>query len=175
MLAHTLAPAPARVNASASTWMNILIRPTPLAFALALTLLAGACTPTVDLRGNLPTPENLAQIQPGKTTRDEVQQLLGTPSSTSTFGGESWQYISARTETTAFFKPEIKERKAISITFDRSGLVKDVVQRGMEDGITVQAVDRETPTAGKELSILEQLVGNIGKFSKDAKGPGGGP
>jgi outer membrane protein assembly factor BamE (lipoprotein component of BamABCDE complex) len=112
----------------------------------------------------------LAQIQPGKTSRDEVQALLGTPSATATFGGESWQYISARTETTAFFKPEVKERKVVSITFDRSGLVKDVVQRGLEDGIAVDAVERETPTAGKELSILEQLVGNIGKFSKD---PGG--
>ncbi|MGE5515844.1 MAG: outer membrane protein assembly factor BamE [Bacteroidota bacterium] len=150
--------------------MNILIHPTPLAFAIALSLFAGACTPTVDLRGNLPSPESLAQIQPGKTTRDEVQTLLGTPSTTATFGGESWQYISARTETTAFFKPEVKERKVVSISFDRSGLVKDVLQRGLEDGVDVKAVERETPTAGKELSILEQLVGNVGKFSKDAKG-----
>lgn len=170
MLAHTLASEPASVNASASTWMNILIRPTPLAFAIALTLFAGACTPTVDLRGNLPTPDSLAQIKPGKTTRDEVQVLLGTPSATSTFGEESWQYISARTETTAFFKPETTDRRAVSILFDRSGVVKDVIQRGLEDGIAVKSVDRETPTAGKELSILEQLVGNIGKFSKD---PGG--
>lgn len=155
--------------------MNVLTRPSPLALALALTLAVGACTPTVDLRGNLPTPENLAQIQAGKTTRDEVQQLLGTPSTTSTFGGESWQYISARTETTAFFKPEVKERKVVSITFDRSGLVKEVVERGLEDGVAVSAVDRETPTAGKELSILEQLVGNIGKFSKDSKDTSAGP
>lgn len=170
MLAHTLAFKPASVNASASTWMNILIHPTPLAFAIALTLLAGACTPTVDLRGNLPTPESLAQIQPGKTTREEVQVLLGTPSATATFGGESWQYISARTETTAFFKPEVKDRRVVSILFDRSGLVKDIVQRGLEDGVAVQTVERETPTAGKELSILEQVVGNVGKFSKDPAG-----
>lgn len=172
MLAHTLASEPASVNASASTWMKILIRPTPLAlaFAIALTLAAGACTPSVDLRGNLPTPESLAQIKPGKTTRDEVQALLGTPSTTATFGDESWQYISSRTETTAFFKPEVKERKVVSISFDRSGVVKEVLERGLEDGIAVKAVDRETPTAGKELSILEQLVGNVGKFSKDAKG-----
>ncbi len=170
MLAHTLAPAPARVNASASIRMNILTRHTPFALALTALLALGACTPAVDLRGNLPTPEDMAKIQPGKTTRDEVQQILGTPSSVANFGGESWQYISQRTETTAFFKPEVKDRKTISITFDKAGVVKDVAQRGMDDGVVVQAVDRETPTAGKELSILEQLVGNIGKFSKDAKG-----
>jgi len=171
MVAHTLAPKPRPVNASASTRMKIL-RSTLPAFALAATLLAGACTPSVDLRGNLPTPENLAQIKAGKTTRDEVQTLLGSPSATATYGEESWQYISARTETTAFFKPELKDRKVVSISFDKSGVVKDVVLRGMDDGITVQTVDRETPTAGKELSILEQLVGNIGKFSKDPAGKG---
>ncbi|HLO76739.1 MAG TPA: outer membrane protein assembly factor BamE, partial [Magnetospirillum sp.] len=103
--------------------MNILIRPTSLAFAISLALFAAACTPSVDLRGNLPDPEALSQIKPGKTTREEVQTLLGTPSATSTFGEESWQYISSRTETTAFFKPEVKERKAVSISFDRSGVV----------------------------------------------------
>ncbi|MCR6632186.1 MAG: outer membrane protein assembly factor BamE [Magnetospirillum sp.] len=64
--------------------MKILLRPIPplaasIAFALGFGLLAGACTPSVDLRGNLPAPERLTQITPGKTTRDEVQSLLGTP------------------------------------------------------------------------------------------------
>ncbi|MBC7906548.1 MAG: outer membrane protein assembly factor BamE [Rhodospirillaceae bacterium] len=155
--------------------MNKLVRSKHIALARLLILGAvslgvAACTPSIDVRGNLPTPEVLSQIQVGKTTRDEVQVLLGTPSATAIFGDESWQYISSRTETVAFFKPELKDRKAISISFDRSGVVKEVVSRGMNDGIAIQAVDRETPTAGKEMSILEQLVGNVGKFSKD---PGG--
>lgn len=155
--------------------MNKLIRSSHTAFARALVLGAFAlgtvaCTPSVDVRGNLPSPEVLSQIKVGKTTRDEVQTLLGTPSATATFGDESWQYISSRTETVAFFKPELKDRKAISISFDRNGVVKDMVTRGMTDGIAVQTVDRETATAGKEMSILEQLVGNVGKFSKDPNG-----
>lgn len=147
--------------------MNKLRRSPHIALALAVALGAAACTPAVDVRGNLPSPEVLSQIQVGKTTRDEIQVLLGTPSTTVNFGDESWQYISARTETVAFFKPEMKDRKAISISFDRNGVVKGMVTRGMDDGIVVQTVERETPTAGKELSILEQLVGNVGKFSKD--------
>lgn len=155
--------------------MNKLIRSSHMAFARALVLGAFAlgtvaCTPSVDVRGNLPSPEVLSQITVGKTTREEVQTLLGTPSATATFGDESWQYISSRTETVAFFKPELKDRKAISISFDRNGVVKDMVTRGMADGLAIQTVDRETATAGKEMSILEQLVGNVGKFSKDPSG-----
>jgi len=154
--------------------MITLSRHTSLAPTLALTLAlaigTAACTPSVDIRGNLPDAEVLAQIKEGKTTRDEVQALLGTPSATATFGEESWQYISARTETVAFFKPELKDRKAVSITFDRNGVVKQVTSRGMQDGVNIQTVERETPTAGKEMSILEQLVGNVGKFSKSPAG-----
>lgn len=61
-----------------------------------------ACTPTIDNRGNLPHPEDLAKITAGKTSREEVQALLGTPSSVMPYGDESWQYISAVFETTAF-------------------------------------------------------------------------
>lgn len=172
MFADTLAAEPRSVNASAWIWMKNLLRPIHIAFAATLIFTAAGCTPSVDLRGNLPQPEALAQITPGKTTRDEVQALLGTPSTMATFGDESWQYISARTETVAFFKPEVKERKTVSIAFDKSGVVKDIVTRGLEDGVNVQTVERETPTAGKEMSIIEQLVGNVGKFSKDAAGKG---
>lgn len=154
------------------TWMKILSRSAPLAAFLALALSVGACTPSVDLRGNLPAPEALAQIQPGKTTRDEVQTLLGTPSTVATYETETWQYISSRTETTAFFKPELKDRKVVSIQFDNAGVVRDVSQLGLEDGLALTPVARETPTAGKELSILEQVVGNIGKFSKEPAGTG---
>src|SRR5476651_1283894 len=57
-----------------------LLRCTLVALALA------ACQPTVDQRGNLPDQRKLATIEPGVTTKEMVSQLLGTPSSVSTFG-----------------------------------------------------------------------------------------
>lgn len=148
-----------------------MIRPSTslltLALAASLALSGAACTPTVDQRGNLPHPELLAQVQPGKSTRDDVMAVLGTPSATMTYGGETWHYISARTETTAFFEPEVLERKVVSVVFDEKGVVRDVVTKGLEDGKDVSMVERTTPTAGKEMSILEQLLGNVGRFSKD--------
>ena len=35
----------------------------------------------------------------------------------------------------------------------------------MEDAQDVDPVDRETPTEGRDLTLLQQLFGNIGKFS----------
>lgn len=137
---------------------------------LAVFVGVSACTPTVDNRGNLPHPEDLAKIKPGKTTRDEVQAALGSPSSSMNYGDESWEYISQVTETTAFFTPVLKDRKVVVVNFDSQGLVKNVVYKGMEDGQQIVLVDRETPTAGRELGLLEQLLGNVGRFSKPDSG-----
>ncbi len=134
------------------------------------TLSVSACTAAVDLQGNQPDPQQLGQIKPGSTTRNQVLELLGTPSTAMTFGDESWQYISARTETVAFFKPEVKDRQVVSISFDPQGVVKEVLTRGLTDGQNVTMVARQTPTVGKDLSILEQLLGNVGRFSKDTPG-----
>ncbi|HSV29475.1 MAG TPA: outer membrane protein assembly factor BamE [Candidatus Omnitrophota bacterium] len=147
--------------------MNSAFKPSLSALAVLLSLGAAACTPAVDQRGNLPHPDLVAQVQAGKSTRDDVLAVLGTPSTTMTYGGESWHYISARTETKAFFEPEFKERKVLSIVFDKNGVVREITSKGLEDGREVESVERVTPTAGKDLTILEQLIGNVGRFSKD--------
>ena len=142
----------------------------PYRTLIAATLLAAsaACTPIVEVRGNQPPPEQLAQVKIGTSTRDDVQALLGTPSNITPFGEESWHYISAITEREAFFEPVFKERKVITVVFDRAGTVRAIDNRSMEDGKDVVPVGRETPTAGKELNVLQQLMGNVGRFSKQS-------
>ncbi len=138
------------------------------ASALA-TVAVSACTATIDNRGNLPAPEALAKIHPGQTTEDEVQALLGTPSTTMNYGEEVWHYISSETETVSFFTPEEKKRKIVSVYFAKDGKVSRISTLGLADGETVTPISRETPTAGKQLGLVEQLLGNVGRFSKDAK------
>jgi outer membrane protein assembly factor BamE (lipoprotein component of BamABCDE complex) len=163
-----LAAVAGSVNGSASLPMKKL---TPLSFALVAAIgLAAGCTKTVDLRGNLPPADQLALIKVGTTTRDEVQTYLGTPSNVTPFGDETWHYISSTTEQEAFFKPELVERKVITVVFDRAGIVRAMETKGLADGKDVTPVDRETPTAGKDLNLLQQLIGNVGRFSKSPEG-----
>lgn len=134
---------------------------------LAAFLLTG-CAPIVDTRGNLPTQDRLSAVKPGRSTREDVSSVLGTPSSTSVFGDETWFYISSKTETFAFFEPTVLERKVVAVDFDPKGTVKGVRMLDEKDAREIQMVTRETPSAGKELGLLEQLIGNIGRFSDDA-------
>lgn len=134
-----------------------------------------ACTPIVDTRGNIAETDRLALIQPGVTTRDEVAGILGSPSSVGTFDPNVWYYIGQRTEKTAFFQPDVVERKVVVLHFDGQGVVRDVGTLDKDDGQEIALVDRSTPTAGKELGFFEQILGNIGRFGGNTTRQPGAP
>jgi len=134
-----------------------------------------SCAPAVDQRGNLPDPDKLAAIHAGSTTKDEVAKILGTPSSVSVFNNDkSWYYISRRTSQTAFFDPDVLDQQVYIVNFDDQGVVKAIDHKVMEDGKEIAPVARATPAPGRELSFLEQLIGNLGKFNGSSGGGSGG-
>ena len=139
----------------------------PLVAAVAIAAL-GACSPRVDVRGNLPDSEIVDTIKVGQSTKDIVQELLGTPSTIATTDNEVWYYIGEKTETVAFFSPTVLDRKVLEIRFDENARVTQVARYGLEDGKDVSLVGRETPTRGKELGFVEQLIGNIGRFNTNS-------
>jgi outer membrane protein assembly factor BamE (lipoprotein component of BamABCDE complex) len=133
--------------------------------ALAGALLLAGCTISVDQRGNLPDPEKLAEIQPGKTTKEQVVKVLGTPSSASTFNDDTWYYISRKTKQVAFFSPTVLDQQVYIVDFNDQGIVKNVDHRSLADGEPITPAPGATPAPGRELTFLEQLIGNMGKFN----------
>jgi outer membrane protein assembly factor BamE (lipoprotein component of BamABCDE complex) len=137
---------------------------------LAAILLAGAvvgCTGVTDTRGNLPLQEVVDEIKPGRHSQREIVNMLGSPSTRATFEKrEYWYYIGEKTETWAFFKPKILERKILVIQFDKKGVVKNIQKLDASYAKDISLVERVTPTKGKELSVLQQIIGNVGRFGK---------
>lgn len=136
---------------------------------LAMAVLIVACSPIVDSRGNLPEGEELDKIKVGATSREQVASLLGSPSSVATFDDNTWYYISKRTETVGFFRPEVIEQKVLTVRFDEAGLVKEVAQVGKDDAAEIDPVSRTTPTSGQTFSLWQQLFGNLGRFGDQPK------
>lgn len=124
----------------------------------------GGCAPRLDTHGNIPDPDRLAAVTRGVHTRADVQQVLGSPSSVALFDGETWYYIGNRTETTAFLAPDVLERQVVAVHFNRAGVVDSIETLGLEQGQDVNLVERETPTSGNELTFIQQIVGNVGRF-----------
>jgi len=123
-----------------------------------------ACEAQFDTRGNLPDPDSVLQVQPGIDNRQRVADLLGSPSAISTFNDKTWYYISKRTKQVAFFDPEVLDQEVLIIKFDDTGTVSDMKLLGLQDARQVVPNPNETPTSGRELTILQQIIGNVGRF-----------
>jgi len=140
--------------------------------AAALLGAVAGCTPTIDIRGNVPPPDRLDEIKVGKMGKSDVMALIGTPSNTTTFGDDTWYYIASKIKTYAFYSPEELERQVVVVDFEKTGMVKNVQTLTLKDGKVVNLVSRETPAPGRDLTVIEQLLGNVGRFSKQSAGPG---
>ena len=131
--------------------------------AVVILASAGACAPVTTYNG-FPVEASTAAIQEpqvGVDTRDTVQARFGTPSTTAVLDQTAWYYLSEVQQRVAFYNPHITDRHVMVVRFD-GDTVSGVEKYGIERGRII-AYDRHiTPTRGRELGIIEQLLGNVG-------------
>jgi outer membrane protein assembly factor BamE (lipoprotein component of BamABCDE complex) len=139
-----------------------------LAFACAMAV--GACAPTKDTRGNFLDDDRLKALQVGVSSKDEVQQKLGSPTTTDPFDTNTWFYIGEKTSTEAFFDPKIDARKVVVLKFDQNDLLASANQLDEKQGKMVQVVKKTTPAPGREMNAFEQFISNLGKFNQGSMG-----
>lgn len=137
-----------------------------LALALCLSTLA-ACTPMTANRGNFLDDYQMKEVVAGQDSRDEVTRKIGSPTSISPFNDNIWYYLGQKTEKRGIFDAKVTDERIVVVTFGQDGLVDSMVERrdGRED---VAIVQRTTPTSGNEVTFVQQMLGNLGKFNKQS-------
>lgn len=139
----------------------------PLGVVLLLSLAAAGCAPRISTHGTPMTRMEMAEITPGVDTRGSVRRQLGQPVTTSLMGGETWFYVSTVMEQVAHRAPEIVDRQVIAVSFDENGLVTEARRYGLDEGMDVALRTETTPTFGRELTVAQQIFGNLGRVSGD--------
>ena len=145
-------------------------RPSWCRRGLAVSLLAAlgfslaACDTPVHVRGHVSDPESIEAIKAGQYTQEDVLALLGTPSTVSTFDDRKWYYIGQKSTQFAFQRPETLERSVLVLSFDNTGYVNEKRIYSLADGRDITPIPRETPTEGRDFTILQQLLGNLGRL-----------
>ena len=137
--------------------------------SLALLLFLIACEPVRHTRGNIPLPSAIQSLEVGKTNRQDILQSFGTPSATGNFRDNVWYYMGWQTEQTAFFDPKIVDHKVHIIIFDDKGILKQHKLLTKADLQNIILNPDQTPTTGIDISVLEQLIGNLGRFRNEAQ------
>jgi outer membrane protein assembly factor BamE (lipoprotein component of BamABCDE complex) len=134
-------------------------RASAVALALSITTLLPACKTIgeTNVHGVVVTETMVAKLTPG-TSQEQVVEIIGTPSTTSTINGEAYYYVSqTSSRPVAFLRPHLVDRTVFVVYFDK-GKVTRVAHYGMEDGVVFDTISRTTPTAGSELSFITQLI-----------------
>ena len=139
--------------------------------ALGLAVMLGAaapgCSPVIENHGYAPDPALLADVSVGRDTRGSVQRKIGRPSSTGVFSERGWYYVATTVERYMYHAPKVTDRRVVAVEFDENDVVAAVNTYGLEDGRVIDLATGTTPTHGRKLTILQQLLGNIGRFSGD--------
>ncbi|MFN7662847.1 MAG: outer membrane protein assembly factor BamE [Alphaproteobacteria bacterium] len=130
-------------------------------FCLCLMLIG--CTPTSHIRGNFLEDDQLKKLTLGKTTAQEVQEILGPPSNQELFIGKGWYYMGEKTETTAFLKPKVIKRRFYLLEFDDKAVLMSL-KKFDEKGIEITPDGAKTQTYGRDPSFLGEFINNIGRY-----------
>jgi outer membrane protein assembly factor BamE (lipoprotein component of BamABCDE complex) len=152
------------------SWALRKFRWTALAPACAIALgvgLSGCIGYDGDFdRGYVVDQRTMEQIKIGATSKPEALALMGTPSTTSTVGGDAWYYIGQKMQRQLAFMPAtMTDQHVIAIYFNKGGKVERIANYGMKDGQVFDFVSRTTPTGGSEPNFLANMFKNMFRFS----------
>jgi outer membrane protein assembly factor BamE (lipoprotein component of BamABCDE complex) len=135
-----------------------------------------ACTPVINQRGYLEDKDLEASIKTGADTKTSVQEKLGYASTTATFGGDAWYYISQTEKQVAFFTPTVQQRSILAVYFDKTGKVARMQHYALTQGHLINLENRTTPARGREMTFLQQLLNATpaSQTGMQQTNPGGG-
>ena len=107
------------------------------------------------------TNVNLNDFLVGKSTKEDILNILGTPSTKSTFDGEkSWFYVSSEFKKFVFLDGENTDQKILIFSFDNNVLE----EKKLLSKNDINDIDYEktvTDSSGKKLSWLKQFFTNL--------------
>jgi outer membrane protein assembly factor BamE (lipoprotein component of BamABCDE complex) len=73
---------------------------------------------------------------------------------------------------------EVRSQEVVALRFDSAGVLRGVESKSKKDSLPVSVVARTTPAPGSDATFLQQVLGNVGRFTPSTgtslgSGPGG--
>jgi len=104
---------------------------------------------------------NFKELQVGKTTRNEIVQLLGSPSTTSNFDDEqSWIYISSEFKKFVFLDGSNTDQKILILSFNQNTL-KNKELLSKNDINNIEYEETLTDSRGKKVNWIKDFFSNL--------------
>ena len=133
-------------------------------FLTFVILCCNGCLKTIHVSGHLFEEEEMAALEKSKSKQD-IETLLGSPTSTSSFGQETWYYITSKKETIAFLPDIILEQNIVAISFKKDDSIDKISRYSEKDAQRPKLISEYTATKGTDITTTQQILGNVGRFS----------
>ena len=134
-------------------------------FAILLIIsLSCSCSSQIINRGYVADKGVFEQINIGMK-KNSVKNIMGSPSYITTINGETYYYLSSKFEKNGFMSPKEIERNIFSIQFDDNEVIQNIYNYGLNDGKVFDYINRRTISRGTELTLLQDLFDDVGRYT----------
>lgn len=130
---------------------------------LSLLLIITACA-QIDKRGYSFELSDYQNLKEEIHDKNDVLNAMGTPTFTSDINSnELWIYYSEDVKKRLFFKPDILDRKIMTISFDDKDVIKKIENYDLSNQNYVGFSQKYTEVASPQKSWWSQIFENIGQ------------
>lgn len=130
-----------------------------------ITVCCTSCIKTYHTSGHLFKEDEMALLEKART-KQELEDILGTPTTVSDFGQETWYYITSRKETIAFLPDKVLEQNIIAVSFNQDK-IDSIVRYTEKDAKPVKMISEYTATKGNDITTTQHLFSNLGRFNNN--------
>ena len=113
----------------------------------------------------------LRELKVNESTKEEVLELLGNPSSSSTFDDNTWYYISLKKQGVSMFKSKITDQTVIRLKFKKNILI-EMKKYKKDKSKDFKFSKKETQVKGDKHTVLKDFIHNLGRYNKEPKNRG---
>lgn len=132
---------------------------------LILIVLALASCNNIEKRGYSFELSDYPILREGLNDKSDVLTIMGSPSFVSNANNnqELWVYYSEDVKKLLFFKPEILNRKIITISFANDNKINKIIDYDLSSQTPIQFNSDYTKVANQNPSWWSRIFGNIGQ------------
>ena len=132
-----------------------------ISYIIIITLMYN-CSPRISRHGNIFSNEELKILKNSRLNKSEIIEILGQPSTKSTFSDNIWYYIFFIQKEKAYFQVKNSSNKVLKIKFNEKQNVEtyDIIKNDTSIKINTIKVDNEKSVFSKGLvrELLDSFV-----------------
>ena len=132
-----------------------------ISYIIIITLMYN-CSPRISRHGNIFSDEELKILKNSRLNKSEIIEILGQPSTKSTFSDNIWYYIFFIQKEKAYFQVKNSSNKVLKIKFNKKQNVEtyDIIKNDTSIKINTIKIDTEKSVFSKGLvrELLDSFV-----------------